>query len=1080
MSQSPNTRALGRELLIGLLLIGAAVALRWNALPREIWNVDEGSTFTMAQILREGGALYRDAADNRTPMSSFLMAGVFAVGGDWNLWAGHFAVALMVGGTAWLLRRIGRQAGETAVGTAAAVVFTLLSYVMLPALDGLAAHTGWFLAFFSALGIASFIRAFHAQSIRWAFVAGTWFAAGMLSKQPGLLDAGICVVVLLLAIRDQPSTWRDRSRLLAGLALGLLWPLLATWAYLSAQGAWEPFVRYALDYNTKIYMPEVPFAERWWSARMPFILLRDHAPVGLILGLLAALGLLRATLPTLRRREGGAFPLLNWIILGWCGTGLLSTALSGRDFPHYSIQLMPGLALACGWVVVRLWRMAADWPRYGRHLLATAFALGLVSLITTAVHRIVTLDASDTIGPNVGRLINEYTAPTERIFVWGYQPELHCHARRLPNTRFMYSVFLTGLVPWTNTDPLKNTDYAIVPGAWDDFWHDFERTPPALIADTGSIRGFLKYPLRRQERLWNEIERHYVEIEPGSAQTYGITLYRRTAAAPAAVSNLPAPNSALTITAPAHSRLNQTVPVVVTAPAGTRAVTLLLDGQPYREVATPVGRATTLHFFVLGTNLDEGTHVLQAFADGNQRLASRPLPLAIQQGGTDPTPPNGPSITFGAMQIPPLVSEAFGGKEVVQDPSGHWAAHAPSRLVYERPPEMTQLTVRFGINPLAYADDNTHPTDGVEVVAFFEDPQGKQTELYRRIVSPRGNLTDRGLLTAKISLPAMDPGKIILMITAGRMNDPAFDWAYWTELVGERLPIELEFRDGHLPLVARSIPMGLTVMPFAGREVVMVHAPSSLTFEQPPGLATLSGEFGLLDSAWSGPKKSVGAVFEVLQVGPDEQVHTLFSRTLYPAQQPADRGVHAFTAQVPAMPGAQLRFVIRPANPADNAFNHTFWHKLKGEGFVATIAAPGGEVRSLAATAPNGLSHVTEDRTEVLLAHAPSQLEFPLPAGVHWLKGDIGLISRAYTGEGDTDGVVFRVTVEETAGAGPRELFRRQLDPRRTSADRGAQPFAVALPAGTPLARLRLITEPVPGGRLNFTWSYWRELRLEP
>ena len=82
-----------RQFLFAFGLIAAALALRVPFLRQTVWNLDEGSTFTMAEIVRHGGVLYRDAADNRTPLVPYVKALIFTVVGDWNVRGVRIAVA---------------------------------------------------------------------------------------------------------------------------------------------------------------------------------------------------------------------------------------------------------------------------------------------------------------------------------------------------------------------------------------------------------------------------------------------------------------------------------------------------------------------------------------------------------------------------------------------------------------------------------------------------------------------------------------------------------------------------------------------------------------------------------------------------------------------------------------------------------------------------------------------------------------------------------------------------------------------------------------------------------------------------
>jgi hypothetical protein len=50
-----------------------------------IWNVDEGVTSVVANVLREGGIPYRDSVDHRGPVTYVVYAALFALGGKNNM-----------------------------------------------------------------------------------------------------------------------------------------------------------------------------------------------------------------------------------------------------------------------------------------------------------------------------------------------------------------------------------------------------------------------------------------------------------------------------------------------------------------------------------------------------------------------------------------------------------------------------------------------------------------------------------------------------------------------------------------------------------------------------------------------------------------------------------------------------------------------------------------------------------------------------------------------------------------------------------------------------------------------------------
>lgn len=918
-----------RPWLFAAVLVAVAFGLRWPGIERKVWNLDEGSTLTMAEIVRHGGVLYRDAADNRTPLVPYLKAAVLAVAGDWNMRAVHLVLAAMVGLTAVGIWRTLRTAGEERTGAWGAVYFLLLGFVMPGPVDVMTAHTGWFLVFFSAWAMWAFLQAWQRGSFRWGAVAGVLFALAALSKQPALLDWGACLVICALAVQADPPRTRPTLRVAGGLAAGWALTLAATWIYFAANNAWDDFVRYAWEYNTRIYVPEVPLAQRLWAIRVPFVQLWHSAPLALFLGAAAATWLLARAFGGLVRRAQ-PFALAEWLVLGWAASGLASTMLSGRDFDHYTIQAMPGLALACGWITARLIANSAAWSRPARRALLVALILVPASIAAVAVHRARHLNADDEPAIKIGALIREATSPEDRIFVWGYAPELHLFAERLPNTRFVYAVFLTGLVPWTNLDPLKNTDYAIVPGAWDAFWSDFEARRPAIIVDTRSIRGFGKYPLRKQARLHSIVERDYAELDAEVTSPLGFGVYKR-------VSRPTTPPPPVVLDGAVALQMPRTSPgdtprLVASVPAGTRTVDLLVDGRSYRRLENPGPAAATVTFSLLPDEVPPGTHQLQVVARGESgahatgRTMNIASPSSNGQSGAV-----GPALMFpDGTRIEPEEATTINDDHMAyREDRAIWDAHAPSRLVYRRRPELVDVEFSFGIHEEAYQRESEQRTDGIAVVVLFEDERGRTTQLYHRELFPATNSNDQGLQTGRVTLPNTEPGRLILLITAGRLSNPAFDWVYWKELRGRRLDIALH-RGTHWDMpVGQDAPYGITPIEQGTERVTMVHAPSRLTYKAPPTGGRLHGRFGMLDASWSGQGRSEGAVFELRLTSAGAAPLTLWERTLRPFTEAADRGIHEFSVTLPpTRDGAELELVTRPANPKNNAFNYTFWQQL--------------------------------------------------------------------------------------------------------------------------------------------------------
>ncbi len=1070
-----------RRLGFAVLLLVAALLLRWPSLDRQIWNLDEGSTITMAQQVLAGQVPYLEAADNRTPLVPYAKALILAVAGDWNTQAVHVVVALLLGLVAILLWQTARLYGQEPAGVFAAILFTWLCVGFLPAIDAMTAHTGWFMILFSSLGFWLFSLSIHRSSAWLALGAGVSFGLSSLSKQPGLLDFGVCIVILMLLTGFDREPRVHLGRVAAALIVGLAMPFTVTLAYFYHRGALADLIFYTWTYNTKYYVPEVPLEARLLAIRIPFELLLTRMPVILVLGLVGVAGLLGRVFGSLWHKTVRT-ALLPWLMLGWLAAGLLSTMLSGRDFSHYSIQVIPGICLTCGWVLARIrekslqWRHAGQTGRWRAGQIAVALTLLSVILPTLAWQR--KLDTSDGYSAEVGRLVQAHTRPTDRIFVWGYIPEMHVYARRLPSTRYFYTNWVTGLIPWTNIDWLKDTTYAIIPGAPETLQRDLERHPPAVIVDSGSVRGYLKYPLSAQSWLWSKIEHEFAEVEPDYAQSRGFRVYRRIVDA---LYGSPFPNQ-LPVSPQVRLEVSErtravTIPIRVTYPAGATSVELYKDGELYRRIECPPEQSGTVVFFTLGTDLPAGERRVQALVRGRHAAASQPQHFLVSPD-VPPPQPAGPPLEFDRQTLAPLEASNFHGQINRSADLKRWDAHAPAKLVYERPPGLYMLELEFGLEDVLYQQSAKNRTDGVDVIVQFINQAGKPLTLFHRHLNSQTTPGDVGLQKARVLLPLNEPGRIVLWMSPGSLSDASNDFAYWKTVKGSGAPGALFFRDQRINAIYLEATLGFHEQVQDRHKVVMVHAPSRLDFPLRRGMHRLTGTLGLLPAAWKGPQKSAGAVFEFWHVPTAGKPVLLHHHLADPGHDPAQRRAVSFSVNLPYPNEGLLRLVTRPAHPEDNAFNYTYWGPIVAEEFTATIPDADQPIRSTYAETTFGFAEMDESGQPVLFAHAPSRLVFPLPPGPRQLTGKVGLLAGAYSGPDATAGGLFMIEREDADGRRTL-IWQRELNPRDSPADRGFIPFAVDLPGGTS-GRLILHTKARPGQGPSRSWTFWHDLRLNP
>ncbi len=514
-----------------LALAAGIFALRWPTFGFKVWNVDEAIHAAVARTLLDGGVLYRDAVDQRTPLTYYAVAALFGVTGANNVWALHALAAALIAATGAGLFLLGREWQRTGAGLWAMLLFSVFASALFHPGDAFALNTEWFVALFTSWAAWAFQRGARLG-------AGILFGLAFLSKQPALLDLGAPVAVLLHAAWRNGAGARRTLARLAPVGAGFLAPLAAAAVYFALRGALADGIFYSWTYNLRYYGPEITATERVASAFRPFALLGAHYPLVLAV---AAGSAGCALFRVLQRKpdvtEEAGNPALLYLLV-WSVTSLAAAAAGGRAFDHYFIQFLPPFCLVAGLGLDAL-------PRCARNHRRGAWLRPLAWLFCATV----LVQAGRTVAAFLGQArlpvdsslrtaeyVRDHSRPDDRIFVWGYHPDIYLFADRQPASRFVYASFLTGLIPWTNTAPGKDTSYAIVPGARETLLRELTARPPAFIVDCspGPNRSWQKYPLDTFPALRDFVDARYRVVEAAQFIPQGYRIYRlRPAGEPA-------------------------------------------------------------------------------------------------------------------------------------------------------------------------------------------------------------------------------------------------------------------------------------------------------------------------------------------------------------------------------------------------------------------------------------------------------------------------------------------------------------------------------------------------------------------
>jgi general stress protein CsbA len=224
-------------------------------------------------------------------------------------------------------------------------------------------------------------------------------------------------------------------------------------------------------------------------------------------------------------RERSLSPLLRAFDLGQylalhLAVSLLSAASLRRYFSHYFILAIPLLALVVARLVDRYTRSVA--PKTMRAVFSGALATMLIlgGLETYALEKIDGRVAHDKLPKRLSRYIDASTPKDAKIFVWGFSPWLYAYSHRRPAGRYVFSTYVTGLVPWRHDD-MAGEQKRIVPGSNEALMADLDAEKPDLVIDSGSI--MLARPIRTY-RAWADwlFANYCFEL-----RVRGFDLYRR-------------------------------------------------------------------------------------------------------------------------------------------------------------------------------------------------------------------------------------------------------------------------------------------------------------------------------------------------------------------------------------------------------------------------------------------------------------------------------------------------------------------------------------------------------------------------
>jgi hypothetical protein len=470
--------------------------------PPAVLNLyDEGYVVAFARRMLEGSWLpYVDAVSHRGPMLYWVTAIAVALGAPFS-WAPIRILALSCTLlNVALVFLAARSAHHVLAGALAAlgIPIVLLLGMQMP-MDGIAFGGELLLNVFALASLWALVTALRRRA-SWRLVLAAGVAAGLavLSKQvsAALLPAfALWPLAAALSRTELPPS--ERWKLASAFPVGVATPIAALIARYAVAGELGTLYYYMVTYNSEVYLAPIS----------PELRLQTAETLMVIAITLIALtpALLTWAITRARANTGGWRDLPRaYDRVGFVGTVGLAALLAvlfgnaaGRSFQHYYVMHTPWLALVAGLLLERAVHGAGTSSAKLRALTYVLVLLPGCLLLDRGwsarqkqfdLEKVIKVEWRDPKSAPLCEFIKRNSKPTDTLFVWGFTPALYTSCERRAASRFVYTTFVAGYVPWFD-EPRALEEQRVVPGSRAILLRELASARPAVIVDAPDLMG---------------------------------------------------------------------------------------------------------------------------------------------------------------------------------------------------------------------------------------------------------------------------------------------------------------------------------------------------------------------------------------------------------------------------------------------------------------------------------------------------------------------------------------------------------------------------------------------------------------
>ncbi len=422
-----------------IVLFVVALRLQLLSLPLER---DEGEFAYMGQLMLRGIPPYQMAYNMKLPGIYAAYALIMAVFGQ-TASGIHLGLLLVNSATTLLVFLLAKRLCDTFAGLIAGASFAVLS--INPMVLGPSAHATQFILLPALGGILVLLTAMKSEKTHYFFWSGLILGLSFIMKQQGIFFIIFSVLYFSIMRFTKTKTGSGRFALQMRLLLyGAITPLAVTWIVLYMSGVFETFWFWTVTYASR-YGTQESFTDGLKLLRHQGVKVLGGSPVlwGVSGAGLVVLFLDRMAKTTLLFTGG----FLLFSFLSVC------PGLYFRE--HYFVLMLPAAALLIGVAMSFLCRCVSRvkaWPQL-QVLITILFLSAVFSDIYLLREFYFYLTPSQACrymygfnpfpeSMEIAQYIKDHTTQSDRIAVFGSEPQIYFYSQRLSATGYIYTYSL--------------------------------------------------------------------------------------------------------------------------------------------------------------------------------------------------------------------------------------------------------------------------------------------------------------------------------------------------------------------------------------------------------------------------------------------------------------------------------------------------------------------------------------------------------------------------------------------------------------------------------------------------------------